>query len=78
MGVAIGRRVYDDLNALSAGQLAMIEPVLCADIGRWLRREFVAGQCFKLGAVVIGKKDIMMSQRKAVGLDVPKKSHCGE
>ena len=53
VGVAVGRRVDDDLQAFAAINVAVVEPVLRADIGCGFGGEMTALERIEFGAVVV-------------------------
>jgi hypothetical protein len=78
VGVAIGWRVDDDLQAFVGVERAVVETVLGADIGRGMGGKLTVGNSVEFGAVVFRKEDIVVSQREAIDFDIAKECHCRE
>ena len=75
VGVAVGRRVDDDLQAFAAINVAVVEPVLRADIGCGFGGEMTALERIEFGAVIVRKEHVVMREREAIGFDVAEESH---
>jgi hypothetical protein len=76
VGIAIGRRIDDDLDAFGRVQLTVVDAVLRANIGRWFGGELALRQGIEFCAVIAGKKDVVVSQVKPVCVYSAEKCHC--
>ena len=75
MGVAVGRRIDDDLQAFGCVLVAVVEAVLSADIGCGLGGKLAAPERIEFGAVVVRKEHVVVREREAIGFDIAKERH---
>ena len=75
VGVAVGRRIDDDLQAFAAINVAVVEPVLRAEVGGGFGGEMTVLERIEFGAVVVRKEHVVMREREAVGFDIAKERH---
>jgi hypothetical protein len=75
VGVAVGGRVDDDLDAFGRREVAVVEAVLRAQIGGGPGSECIACEGVEFSAVVIRKEDIVVRQREAIGFDLAEERH---
>ena len=78
MGIAIGGGIDDDLDTFGRSQVAVVEAIVRAEISSGLVGELASGERIELGAVIVRKEDVVVSQWEAIRLHFTQKCHGGK